>query len=109
MQVLAPLDLLSVAGMVNYFGRTDIAEESIRIRPLLLQKGGTKLALFGLGAMRDDRFQRLLARQAVKFLRPSQDADDWFNMFLLHQNRCVYPCARHCYNASACARTPRGA
>lgn len=45
---LCALDILSCAGFVNHFGRS-MSVEKIDISPVLLQKGGTKLALYGLG------------------------------------------------------------
>jgi len=43
---LCALDLLQVAGLVNYFGRAR-ENDSISITPILLQKGSSKLALYG--------------------------------------------------------------
>lgn len=45
---LCALDLLSAAGLVNHFGHSHSVEK-IEISPILMQKGSTKLALFGLG------------------------------------------------------------
>lgn len=45
---LCALDILSCAGFVNHFGRS-MSVEKIDISPVLLQKGSTKLALYGLG------------------------------------------------------------
>jgi hypothetical protein len=42
----------------------------------------------GLGNIRDERlFQTWKKEKKVKWLRPEQSADEWFNMFVLHQNR----------------------
>ena len=58
---------------------------------MLLKKGTTKLALFGLGALRDERLHRTFCSKKVKMLRPRQDdpdaPDPWFNLFVIHQNR----------------------
>lgn len=45
---LCALDLLSASGLVNHFGHSESVEK-IQISPILLQKGSTKLALYGLG------------------------------------------------------------
>lgn len=45
---LCALDLLSASGLVNHFGHSQSVER-IEISPVLLQKGSTKLALYGLG------------------------------------------------------------
>lgn len=47
---LCALDILSCAGFVNHFGRS-MSVEKIDISPVLLQKGSTKMALYGLGKM----------------------------------------------------------
>ena len=39
--------------------------------------------------MRDERLHRLFLRSKVKFLRPKEQSDNWFNLFMLHQNRSV--------------------
>ena len=49
---LAALDLLQMSGLVNYYGRTP-ESDNILVKPVLLQKGGTKLALYGLSNVRD--------------------------------------------------------
>lgn len=79
------LDLLQVAGLVNYFGRVPEAD-NIEAKPLLLQKGATKLALYGLGNVRDERMFRTFRDRRVKWFRPGQQAGDWFNLLTLHQN-----------------------
>lgn len=83
---LAALDLLSVAGFVNYFGQCKTVDD-ISISPLLLRKGNTKLSLYGLGNVRDERLHRTFLRKKVKMLRPSVSENEWFNLFVLHQNR----------------------
>lgn len=45
---LCALDLLSASGLVNHFGHSHSVER-IEISPILMQKGNTKLALYGLG------------------------------------------------------------
>lgn len=45
---LCALDLLSASGLLNHFGHSHSVER-IEISPILMQKGNTKLALYGLG------------------------------------------------------------
>ena len=52
-----------------------------------LQKGATRLAIYGLGSCRDERLHRMFRKGRVKFLRPSEEEGDWFNVLVLHQNR----------------------
>ena len=48
---LCALDILSVSGLVNYFGKSNSLER-IDVNPLLIQKGSTRLALYGIGESR---------------------------------------------------------
>ncbi|TLS30625.1 hypothetical protein PpBr36_03100 [Pyricularia pennisetigena] len=79
------LDLLQAAGLVNYFGRVPEAD-NIEVKPVLLQKGRTKLALFGISNVRDERMHRTFRDNHVKFFRPNQAKEDWFNLLTVHQN-----------------------
>lgn len=64
---LCSLDLLHTAGLVNYFGKS-LPLDKIQISPLLLQKGETRLALYGLGSIRDERLHRMFVKK-VKIMR----------------------------------------
>ena len=79
------LDLLQCAGLVNYFGRVPEAD-SIEAKPVLLQKGSTKMALYGLSNVRDERMFRTFRDNKVKWFRPGQQQGDWFNLLTVHQN-----------------------
>ncbi|ORX55853.1 DNA repair exonuclease [Piromyces finnis] len=83
---LCALDVLSASGLINYFGKSNQVD-NIEISPILLKKGKTRLALYGLGNIRDERLYRTFLRKNVKMLRPKQNMDEWFNLFVLHQNR----------------------
>ncbi|CAL8353748.1 unnamed protein product [Lota lota] len=83
---LCALDLLSTCGLVNHFGRS-LSVEKIEISPVLMQKGTTKLALYGLGSIPDERLYRMFVNKQVTMLRPKEDEDQWFNLFTIHQNR----------------------
>lgn len=112
LDALSSLDLLSNAGLITYFGRA-VSSKKVEVAPILLQKGRTALALYGLGNVRDEVLYDTWAKQKrVKWLSPEQPArrqaerhvdvdgsdeeeeeeeldDDiaWFNLFVLHQNR----------------------
>lgn len=83
---LAAIDLLSVAGMMNYFGQSSDLS-NIKISPILIRKANTKLALYGLGNVRDERLHRTFRQNKVSLLRPAEDSEGWFNLLLIHQNR----------------------
>ena len=83
---LCYLEAISASGLINYFGKYMDTKENL-IKPLLLRKGNTLIALYGLGSLPEERLHRMFQKQAIKFLRPEEDADKWFNMFVVHQNR----------------------
>ncbi|MES1922271.1 Dynein heavy chain 3, axonemal [Bonamia ostreae] len=85
---LSVMDIMSTANFVNYFGKAvDISK--INIKPVLMRKGRTKLAVYGLGSIKDERLHRLFLDRKVKFSRPAEDKEDWFNIFVIHQNRFI--------------------
>jgi double-strand break repair protein MRE11 len=86
---LAALDILQMSGLVNYYGRTPEAD-NIHVKPVLLQKGNTKLALYGMSNVRDERLNHTFKDGKVKFFRPGTQKDDWFNILSIHQNHHAY-------------------
>uniref|UniRef100_M4C4M3 Mre11 DNA-binding domain-containing protein n=1 Tax=Hyaloperonospora arabidopsidis (strain Emoy2) TaxID=559515 RepID=M4C4M3_HYAAE len=85
-QSLAALDLLSAANLVNYFGKSEKVD-AVEVFPVLLMKGKTRVAIYGLGNMRDERLNRMFAQGNVVFRRPVEHPDEWFSIFVVHQNR----------------------
>lgn len=85
---MAALDLLSISGLINYYGRTP-ESDNILVKPVLFQKGRTKLALYGMSNVRDERLFRTFRDGKVKFFQPSTQKDNWFNLMSVHQNRYV--------------------
>ncbi|KAI1381666.1 DNA repair exonuclease [Hypoxylon crocopeplum] len=79
------LDILQVAGLVNYFGLVP-EMNNIHAKPILLQKGLTKLALYGISNVRDERMFRNFRDHNVTWYRPNQQSSDWFNLLAVHQN-----------------------
>lgn len=106
-ELLSAVDLLSVSNLVNYFGRQDEVD-NVKVSPVLLQKGDTKVALYGMGSMRDERLNRMWQGKKVKFLRPERgstndddcDEKQWFNIFTLHQNRDLGRGSKNCVHES---------
>ena len=80
---ISVLDILSEAGMINYFGKSDQVDK-IEVEPIVIRKGTSMLALFGLGAVRNERLYRTFSQNNVHFL---QTKEDTFNLFIIHQNR----------------------
>eukprot|EP00922_Rhytidocystis_sp_ex-Travisia-forbesii_P044158 GHVS01065873.1.p1 GENE.GHVS01065873.1~~GHVS01065873.1.p1 ORF type:complete len:643 (+),score=109.58 GHVS01065873.1:339-2267(+) len=84
---LSALDILEVSHMINYFGRAE-NQDDICVSPLLLTKGTTKLALYGLGNVHDERLHRAFRSGKVNFVSPEgHDTADTFNIMVIHQNR----------------------
>ncbi|KAM5385311.1 hypothetical protein ACJZ2D_001272 [Fusarium nematophilum] len=79
------LDLLQASGLLNYYGRVPEAD-NIEAKPILLRKGLTNLALFGLSNVRDERMFRTFRDHKVKWFRPGAQMGDWFNLLSVHQN-----------------------
>ena len=52
------LDKLHAAGLINYFGKHSDLKQ-IEVSPLLITKGATRLALYGMSSVRDERLHRL--------------------------------------------------
>ena len=106
---LCTLDLLHTAGLVNYFGQNPEVD-AVSINPILLEKGITRVALYGLGNLRDERLTRMWQDGRIKFRRPAAEGSDqhngageevdsdtesqyaqFFNIFVMHQNRVRRP------------------
>ena len=126
-EMLAALDLLAASNLVNYFGRQDEVDK-VEVSPVLIRKGTSNIALYGMGSMRDERLNRMWTKKKVKFLRPEdgqgtgtpskkggggrrgRDEDDedgeeeqrsdWFNIFALHQNRDAGRGSKNCVHES---------
>lgn len=92
--------MLSVSGLVNYIGKLDLPlndapTEGIAVRPVLLRKGNTHLGMYGIGNVKDARMHFELRSNRVRMYMP-RDKENWFNLMLLHQNRCVPSGANGC-------------
>ncbi|XP_039012909.1 double-strand break repair protein MRE11-like isoform X3 [Hibiscus syriacus] len=92
---LSAVDILSACNLVNYFGKMVLGGSGvgqITLYPILIQKGSTAVALYGLGNIRDERLNRMFQTpHAVEWMRPEPqegcEVSDWFNILVLHQNR----------------------
>ncbi len=120
-EMLSAMDILAMGSLVNYFGRQD-AVDKVQVSPVLIRKGETKVALYGMGHMRDERLNRMWQGKKVRFLRPEgggksrkdddddddddddEDSEDegaeWFNLFAIHQNRDFGRGTKNCVHDS---------
>ena len=85
--------MLSVSGLINYMGKIDLPLDDanaqstgIAVRPVLLRKGNTRLGMYGIGNVKDQRMHFELRSNRVRMYMP-RDKENWFNILLLHQNR----------------------
>jgi hypothetical protein len=60
------MDLLNSCNLLNYFGKAERVDD-IELYPILIRKGQTKLALYGLGNIRDERLHRTFKANKVKW------------------------------------------
>ena len=78
------IDIFSNKEM-NYFGKVNNYEK-FDLLPILFIKGNTKIALYGIGYIKDERLFLALQNKKVNFHRP-EDYKSWFNILIVHQNR----------------------
>lgn len=91
---LSAMDLLHVCNLVNYFGKAREVD-NITVNPILIQKGpNIKIALYGIGNVRDERLHRTFMYKKIDFIRP-EDPQEWFNVLVLHQNRVPHGETNH--------------
>ncbi len=94
---MCALDILAASGLINYFGKMELPSEwneddtttqtGLEVKPVLLQKGETKLALYGMGNIRDERFHAQMRARQIQLFKPAENPEEWFNIILVHQNR----------------------
>lgn len=83
------MDVLAATGLINHFGKIQ-ENDNISVSPILLRKGSTKLALYGMANVRDERLFRSFRQHQVKFFKPRQSGDEWFNLMAVHQNHVAH-------------------
>ncbi|RVW93069.1 Double-strand break repair protein MRE11 [Vitis vinifera] len=85
---LSAVDILSACNLVNYFGKMVLGGSGvgqITLYPILIRKGSTLVALYGLGNIRDERLNRMFQTpHAVQWMQPEAQegcqVSDWFNI-----------------------------
>lgn len=100
---LSALDILAAAGLLNYFGQLPLSSDPggskrkgnaddhmLAVRPVLLRKGTTSIALYGMGNIKDERLLYELESNHVCMYRPAEDPEAWFNVLVVHQNRAAH-------------------
>ncbi|XP_043488899.1 double-strand break repair protein MRE11 isoform X2 [Polistes fuscatus] len=79
------MDILSVTGLVNYFGKW-MSVDKLTIEPIVLKKGSTHISLYGMGFVNDQRLHRLIKNNKL-VLKEVEEIPECFNILVLHQNR----------------------
>lgn len=85
------LQITALFDNTNLHHSTDASKnevDRVDVSPVLVQRGLTRVALYGIGSM-------MWVGKKVRFLRPVEEGNDeeedddnkWFNIFALHQNR----------------------
>lgn len=89
------IDLLDSTGLVNYIGKRAHVEDVI-LKPIILEKGkATRIALYGLGSMHEERLHHLINADKFNYMAPDDDLDKYFKLLLVHQNRIPRPGTKH--------------
>ena len=89
------------------YSDAEAKEEGIAVRPVLLQKGTSRLAMYGIGNVKDQRMHFELRSNRVRMYMP-KDKDDWFNILIVHQNRYAFPPEPSCLNPLLAGYVPFG-
>lgn len=82
------IDLLAEAGLLSHFGRNRAEQAKLKhnVYPVILQKGKTKIAIYGWGYITDQKFRKMLDFGHINFVTP-KNVEEYFNIMVIHQNR----------------------
>lgn len=80
---VSPLDILHGGGLINYFGKVEDVDD-IELQPILIE-GDVKIALYGMGHIKDRRVYKTFLKGKVRYKRP--EGEDWISILVVHQNR----------------------
>lgn len=75
---------LATCGLLNYFGAFKLQTKDIEIAPIIFEKDGIKIALYGMGFVPDIKLRASFDRNEIRFVAPPLDT---FNILVVHQNR----------------------
>ena len=84
---LSTLDQLDSNNYINYFGRQN-SIQYIRVTPFLIKKGQIKLAIYGIGHMKDERLNLAFENNSIIFEWPTnangERDQSYFSILVLH-------------------------
>jgi double-strand break repair protein MRE11 len=75
------MDLLSQNYYLNYFGKIKNIDK-ITVKPVLFKKSDIKLAVYGIGYMKNERLSKALTEKTVNFEKVPDKG--WFKVLMLH-------------------------
>lgn len=95
------IDLLDSCGLVNYFGKRDNVDQ-INLEPIVLTKGRTKIALYGLGSIHEERLANIIENNNFHYqpFACSNNSTEYFKIVLVHQNRVAHPNTKYLHPSS---------
>lgn len=77
---------LATSGLLNYFGFISLKSHRIEVKPIVFEKDGIKLAIYGMGFLPDGRLKIAFEKNEVVFGKPPKNS---FNILVTHQNRAT--------------------
>lgn len=80
---VSPMDILHSTGTVNYFGKA-LNMNKIEVEPLIINQNNVRIAVYGLGYIKDRRLYRMLMDDKVVF---KKDVLANIHILMVHQNR----------------------
>lgn len=85
---VSPHDVLHSSGFINYIGKVNDVED-IELIPILLSQGMRKVAIYGMGHIKDRRVYKTFMKGHVRYVKP--EGEDWISILVVHQNRVFRP------------------
>ena len=82
LNLVSPMDVLHSTELVHYFGKIKNMNDIV-VEPILIEKGDIKVAVYGIGYIKDSRMYKMLQENKIKFKR----VDGYFSILMVHQNR----------------------
>lgn len=74
---VSPVDLLSAADLVDNIGNYRDVNDIV-VRPTVIRKGETIIALYGFGNIREERAHRMFTLGKIRFLTPTEHCADFY-------------------------------
>jgi double-strand break repair protein MRE11 len=72
--VISPLEILGQSNYINYVGKVRKSEKGpIIVKPIIVKKGPTKLALYFLSYMKEVSLSKYLAQKMIQFSHPGEE------------------------------------